>query len=71
MEKCRIFLAIEIPDKLKNIAESCIRPFYKEKFVRIPEKEGWHITVVSDGYLDETEIKALEVITVRAVSRLM
>ncbi len=69
MEKRRIFLAIDIPDKLKNIAESCIHPFYKEKFVRIPEKEGWHITVVFCGYLDETEIKALEVITARAVSQ--
>ncbi len=69
MEKRRIFLAIDIPGKLKNIAGSCIRPFYEEKFVRIQEKEGWHITVVFCGYLDETEIKAFEVIMAGAVSQ--
>jgi len=69
MDKRRIFIAIDVPGALKNIAESYLEPFFKERSVRIPKKEGWHITVVFCGYLDETETGALQDVVEKAVSQ--
>ncbi len=69
MNKRRIFIAIEVPEEVKNVAEAYLNPFFKEGCVRIPDKEGWHITVVFCGYLDETEIKVLQGVVDKAVSQ--
>jgi 2'-5' RNA ligase len=68
MAKQRIFVAIDVSSELKNILEAYLEPFFKERFVRIPKKEGWHVTVSFCGYLDETEVRHLEEILKRAVS---
>lgn len=57
MPKKRIFIAIQIPEEVKNIAENYIEPFMGDKNIRIPRKEGWHITLVFCGYLEEEELK--------------
>ncbi len=67
MEKYRIFIAIDVPEELKSIAEKYIEPILGDKHIRIPKKEGWHITVVFCGYLDEKEIGALVGIAENAV----
>jgi 2'-5' RNA ligase len=68
--KYRIFIAIDLPDELKNIAEAYIELFYKENFVRIPKREGWHITLIFCGYLNETEIDLLKEIIEKIVSHI-
>lgn len=60
MEKHRIFVAIDIPEELKNVAEAHIEPFYKNELARVVEKENWHITVVFCGYLDEEKLGELK-----------
>jgi len=60
MKKHRIFVSIDIPGKLKNVAEAHIEPFYKNKLARVAEKENWHITVVFCGYLSDEELKKLK-----------
>ena len=60
MNKKRIFVAINIPDSLKNSLENYLEPFFKENPVRITDKLGWHVTVVFCGYLHETQITAME-----------
>lgn len=69
MPKRRIFIAIQIPKELKNIAEIYLKPFFRDKNLRIPKKEGWHITVVFCGYLAEEELKTLEEIVKNVASR--
>lgn len=69
MERKRIFIAINIPDDLKNTLEARMKPFYGEKTVRVSKKEGWHITVVFCGYLNETETDILGEILNETVSR--
>ena len=68
MSKKRIFVAIDVPEEIKNTAESCIESFYKERYVRIPKRDGWHITVSFCGYVNETELERLEKVAGRAVS---
>ena len=88
MPKKRIFIAIEVPEELKNTAEFYLKPFFNDRniknattffeipsfassenkfspagslgIIRIPKKEGWHVTVVFCGYLDVQEIEALK-----------
>jgi len=50
--KHRVFVAIEIPKKLKNVTEKYLGEFYKNSLARVVEKKNWHITVVFCGYLD-------------------
>ncbi len=69
MVKRRIFTAIELPDSLKNTAEFYLEPFFREADIRIPEKDGWHITVNFMGYLNETEILEIQRVLDGAVSR--
>jgi len=58
--KRRIFIAIQIPEELKNLAEVYLKPFLDNKNLRIPKKEGWHITLVFCGYLEEEKINKLK-----------
>lgn len=60
MEKHRIFVAIDIPEELKNITEKHLEPFYKNKLARVAEKDNWHTTVVFCGYLTDEEIEKLK-----------
>lgn len=70
MPKQRIFIAIQIPEEVKNTAEFYLKPFFpleadppsaeNDRNIRIPKKEGWHITVVFCGYLDEKETEELK-----------
>ena len=53
MPKHRIFVSIDIPEKLKNIVESYLASF-------LFKKENWHITVVFCGYLDEESLNKLK-----------
>ena len=53
MPKRRIFISIDVPDELKNIAEN-----YLESFLF--KKENWHITIVFCGYLNEEELARLK-----------
>lgn len=57
MPKQRIFIAIQVPEELKNTAEFYMKPFLDDRDIRIPKREGWHITVVFCGYLEEEELK--------------
>lgn len=66
--KKRIFIAIQIPEELKDIAESYLEPFLDDRNIRIPKKESWHITVVFCGYLDDEETAALGEIVKKAVA---
>lgn len=63
MPKYRIFVSIDIPEGLKDVAETHIEPFYKNELARVAEKENWHITVVFCGYLDDEKLKKLKEIT--------
>lgn len=58
--KHRIFVAIDIPEELKNVAEAHIEPFYKNKLARVVERKNWHITVVFCGYLDDEKLNRLK-----------
>ncbi len=53
MSKYRIFISIDIPEELKNIAENYLASF-------LFKKENWHITVVFCGYLDNEGLKKLK-----------
>jgi 2'-5' RNA ligase len=66
MPKHRIFLAIRIPEEIKDVAESYLKPFMGDKNIRIPKKEGWHITVSFCGYLTDQEAEELQKITEKA-----
>ncbi len=67
MPKRRIFIAIQVPEELKNAAEFYLKPFFPPEAdpplaengrnIRIPKKERWHITLVFCGYLEEEELK--------------
>lgn len=59
MPKCRIFIAVQVPEEVKNAAEFYLKPLLDDRNLRIPKREGWHITVVFCGYLDENEIEEL------------
>ncbi len=59
MPRRRIFIAIQVPEELKNTAKAYLGPFFNDKNMRIPKREGWHITVVFCGYLDDKEMEAL------------
>ncbi len=59
MGKYRIFIAIQVTEELKNILENHLMPFLNNRNLRIPKKEGWHITVVFCGYLDDKEVEVL------------
>lgn len=60
MSKQRIFIAIQVPEELKNTAEFYLKPFLNDRNIRIPKREGWHITLVFCGYLDDEEIEELK-----------
>jgi 2'-5' RNA ligase len=60
MKKHRIFIAIDIPEGLKDVAEKEIEGFYKNPLARAVERENWHITLVFCGYLDEEKLKELK-----------
>ena len=68
MPRRRIFIAIQIPEGVKNSAEFYLKPFFGDKNIRIPKKEGWHITLVFCGYLDDEEIEALKEIVKKVAS---
>ncbi len=68
MPKKRIFIAIQIPEELKNILENHLKPFLNNRNLRISKKEGWHITLVFCGYFDGKEIEALIEIVKNVVS---
>ncbi len=57
MPKRRIFIAIKVPEEMKNAAEAYLRPFFNDKNIRILKRGGWHITVVFCGYLSEKELE--------------
>ncbi len=69
MPKRRIFIAIQVPEELKNTAEFYLKPFFGDKNIRIPKKEGWHITLVFCGYLDDREVEVLVEIVKNAASK--
>ncbi len=69
MLKRRIFIAIQIPEEVKNIAENYIKPFISDKNIRIPKREGWHITLVFCGYLDEEELRKVKEIVGNIASK--
>ena len=58
--KHRIFLAIQIPESLKNILEDRLKPLINEGEIRFMPKENWHITVSFLGYLSNEEIEILK-----------
>jgi 2'-5' RNA ligase len=60
MPKKRIFIAIQVPEELKNTGEFYLKPFFGDKNIRIPKKEGWHITLVFCGYLDDKDTEKLK-----------
>lgn len=66
--KRRIFIAIQMPEELKNTAEFYLKPFFNDRNIRIPKKEGWHITLLFCGYLDEKEIEELKKIVKNVAS---
>jgi len=78
MPKRRIFIAIQVPEELKNTAEFYMKPFFpakggsafggNDRDIKIPRKEGWHITVVFCGYFDEKEVEELKKIIKSIVS---
>ncbi len=69
MLKKRIFIAIQIPEEVKNIAENYIKPFTGDKNIRIPKRKGWHITLVFCGYLEEKELGKVREIVGNIVSK--
>lgn len=78
MPKRRIFIAIQVPEELKNAAEFYMKPFFpagsgsafggNDRNMRIPKREGWHITVIFCGYFDEKEVEELKKIIKSVVS---
>lgn len=58
--KRRIFIAIQIPEELKNNIEKYLKPLTDNRFIRLIKKESWHITVSFLGYLEEKEIEILK-----------
>ena len=60
LSKHRIFVAIDIPEGLKNVAEKYLGRFYKNPLVRVVKKENWHITVDFCGYLNDEELNKLK-----------
>ncbi len=61
-------MAIQVPEELKNAAEFYLKPFFNDRNIRIPKKEGWHITLVFCGYLDDKEIEELKKIVENVAS---
>lgn len=59
MSKRRTFIAIKVPEELKNVAKAYLGPFFNNKNTRIPKRERWHLTIVFCGYLDDKEVGAL------------
>lgn len=70
MPKKRIFIAIQIPEELKSAAEFYIKPFLDDKNIRIPKREGWHITLVFCGYLDGEELGKVKEIVGNIASKI-
>ncbi len=81
MPKRRIFIAIQVPEELKDKAEHHLEPItehqkidltsllkMKSHKINIPKREGWHVTVVFCGYLYETEIDELKKIVENVAS---
>ena len=68
--KRRIFIAIQIHEGVKNAAEVYLKPFFSDKNIRIPKKEGWHITLVFCGYLEEEELKKVREIVGNIASKI-
>lgn len=60
MSKHRVFVSIDIPEELKNVAEAGIEEFYKNNLARVGKKENWHITVVFCGDLTNEELERLK-----------
>lgn len=60
MKKQKVFVAIDIPENLKDIIENYLEPFYKSELVRVTERNNWHITVVFCGYLDDKNLERLK-----------
>ncbi len=69
MSKRRIFIALQVSEELKNTAEAYLEPFFNDKNIRIPKREGWHITVVFCGYLDDKEMEVLAEIVKNVCSK--
>ncbi len=69
MPKRRIFIAIQVPEELKNVAEVYLKPFLNDRNIKIPKKEGWHITLVFCGYLEEEELKKIREIVGNIASK--
>ena len=68
MPKQRIFIAVQIPDSLKNILEKELEKRLNKKsenssrknLIRFIKKENWHITVSFLGYLSSEEIEIIK-----------
>lgn len=60
MGKHRIFIAIDIPEELKNAVEAEIKKFFKNELARVVKRVNWHITVVFCGYLDNEKLEQLK-----------
>ncbi len=70
MHKRRIFIAIQVPEELKNAAKFYLKPLLNDINTRIPKKEGWHITLIFCGDIDDKEEAVLEEIVKKAASGL-
>ncbi|MFC1756847.1 RNA 2',3'-cyclic phosphodiesterase [Patescibacteria group bacterium] len=66
----RIFVSIDVPTDLKNIAEAYIGSFYNQKFVKIRQQKNWYITVVFCGYLSREKLGNLTKFVEQVVSRM-
>ena len=60
MDTHRIFIAIDIPPKLKNSAEAELGGFYGRNVARVISKENWHVTVVFCGDITTRELENLK-----------
>lgn len=60
MKKRKIFVSLDIPDKLKDVAKTKLKDFYNNPLTRITKRENMHITVVFCGYLSEQELEKLK-----------
>lgn len=58
--KHRIFIAIQIPEELKNNIEKILKKLNFSPPTRFVKKENWHITVSFLGYLSLEEIEILK-----------
>ncbi|MFH0803949.1 MAG: RNA 2',3'-cyclic phosphodiesterase [Candidatus Tagabacteria bacterium] len=80
--KRRIFIAIQVPEEVKDKAEHYLEPItehqkmditsllkMKSHKINIPKRKGWHVTVVFCGYLYETEIDELRKIVENVASK--